>query len=82
MDLATLVYAVLIFGAGLTSGFALGAVGLYLYLFARGIREYSVRKKAYDKFVADMEQELATSKADMRSAESSFMAFTEGLPNA
>lgn len=82
MELTTLALAALIFGMGLVGGFALGVVGLYLYLFARGVREYAVRKKAYDKFVAELEQELENSKADMAAAENSFTSFMGDSPNA
>ena len=59
MEPITLVLATLIFGIGLVGGFALGAVCLYGYVFSKGVSDYAVRKKAYDKFVAELERALA-----------------------
>ncbi len=59
------IFVTLIVGMGFVVGLIVGSMGLYLFLFAKGVREYTKRKKEHNKFAADLKQELEKSKADI-----------------
>ena len=54
MDPVLLLLAVLLFGMGVISGLAVGAVSTYLYLVINGLREYRKRERIYDGIVTEL----------------------------